>query len=167
MAQNTGILKQERKVWLTNAIGLLLGLYYVMEFIKYAPKRSPTLPGSVMGHLQACVVLCLATAGIATLVPQSTSMVGNLGVVLCVAMFGSPLASLKTVLLTKSAESIPLPFTLASVLNCLLWSVVGVLDMKDANIYIPNLLGLSFGFIQVGLKLMYGGGSSKGYELPL
>jgi solute carrier family 50 (sugar transporter) len=167
MAQNTGILKQERKVWLTNAIGLLLGLYYVMEFIKHAPKRSPTLPGSVMGHLQACVVLCLATAGIATLVPQSTSMVGNLGVVLCVAMFGSPLASLKTVLLTKSAESIPLPFTLASVLNCLLWSVVGVLDMKDANIYIPNLLGLSFGFIQVGLKLMYGGGSSKGYELPL
>lgn len=90
-----------------------------------------------------------------------------MGVVLCVAMFGSPLASLKTVLLTKSAESIPLPFTLASVLNCLLWSVVGVLDMKDANIYIPNLLGLSFGFIQVGLKLMYGGGSSKGYELPL
>jgi solute carrier family 50 protein (sugar transporter) len=84
--------------------------------------------------------------------------IGNIAVLFCVAMFASPLAALQTVLHTKSAKSIPLPFTLATVLNCLLWSVVGLLDMHDANIYLPNLLGLAFGIAQVVLKLVYDNG---------
>ena len=88
--------------------------------------------------------------------------IGNIAVLFCVAMFGSPLAALQTVLKTKSAKSIPLPFTLATVLNCLLWSVVGLLDMQDANIYLPNLLGLSFGIAQVVLRLTYGNGKRVG-----
>jgi solute carrier family 50 protein (sugar transporter) len=88
-------------------------------------------------------------------------MVGNLGVILCVCMFASPLAALKVVLQTRSAKAIPLPFTLASILNCFLWSVAGLFDMHDYAIYVPNLLGLSFGLAQVGLKLVYGSGSSE------
>jgi hypothetical protein len=42
------------------------------------------------------------------------------------------------------------------VVNCFLWSVTGLLDMKDYAIYVPNLLGLSFGLVQVGLKILYG-----------
>ena len=86
-------------------------------------------------------------------------MIGNLAVLFCVAMFASPLAALKTVLQTKSAKSIPLPFTLATVLNCFLWSVVGLFDMHDVNVYFPNLLGLGFGMAQVFLRLLYGDGN--------
>jgi len=34
--------------------------------------------------------------------------------------------------------------------------------MKDPNIYIPNLLGLTFGLAQVGLKVIYGNGYTYG-----
>lgn len=74
-------------------------------------------------------------------------------------MFGSPLAALRTVLQTKSAKSIPLPFTLATVLNCFLWSVFGVMELNDKNVFVPNLLGLGLGLWQVILKIIYGDGT--------
>ena len=77
-------------------------------------------------------------------------------------MFASPLSALKTVLKTKSAKSIPLPFTLATVLNCFLWSVAGLKDFHDFNVYFPNLVGLGLGLTQVALKLVYGDGSRSG-----
>jgi solute carrier family 50 protein (sugar transporter) len=86
---------------------------------------------------------------------KAAEVIGIMGVVVCVAMFASPLAALKSVLATKSSKSIPLPFTLAAVVNCFLWSVVGVMDMKDFNIYAPNLLGLFFGLVQLALKVIY------------
>jgi solute carrier family 50 (sugar transporter) len=88
-----------------------------------------------------------------------------MGVLLCMVMFGSPLATLKTVILTKSARSIPLPFTVASTINCFLWSVAGLFKLKDFNVYFPNLVGLTFSLVQVALKLKYGDGGE--HELPL
>lgn len=83
-------------------------------------------------------------------------MVGNLGIFLCVVMFASPLAAVKVVLQTKSADAIPLPFTLASVVNCIFWSVSGLFDLHDYAIYVPNLLGLAFSLVQLLLKIIYG-----------
>lgn len=165
--EKIGILKQERKIWSSNLVGLVLGLYYFFEFVKYAPKKAPTLPGSVLGHLQGCIGLVLITLFVALVKAKPAPLVGNLGVILCVAMFGSPLAALKTVVTQKSAESIPLPFTLASVVNCFLWSVVGILDMQDTNVYVPNLLGLMFGLVQMALKVVYGSGAGGALDLPM
>jgi solute carrier family 50 protein (sugar transporter) len=154
-----GILKHEPSLLYANGTGLFLGIYYFCEFIRYAPKKAPTLPGSVMQHLQGCCAVIFTTAALTLLLPTQTAarLIGNMGVVFCVCMFASPLAALRVVLETKSAASIPLPFTLASVLNCFLWSVIGLFQMHDFNIYAPNLLGLSFGLIQVALKLKYRG----------
>lgn len=149
----TGIFKSEPKVWSANGVGLVLGTYYFLEFIRFSPKRSSTLPGSVLQHFQGItcfLVLCMGLSYVG-----GATFVGYLGVTLCVAMFASPLAALKVVLETKSSKAIPLPFTIASVINCFLWSVVGIFDMDDYNIYVPNLLGLSFGLIQVALKFVY------------
>lgn len=159
-----GILKGESKVWFPNGVGLAFGLVYFLNFIRFCPPKSSTLPGTVLQHMQgtsAMIALCLAISAFA-----GAPMVGNLGVILCVLMFGSPLAALKVVLQTRSAKAIPLPFTLASVLNCLLWSITGLFDMHDYAIYVPNLLGLSFGLAQVALKLIYGSGSLDD-KLPL
>lgn len=62
-------------------------------------------------------------------------------------------------------------FTLACMLNCFLWSVAGLFDMKDFNIYFPNILGLLATLAQFGLKLIYGNGdpsiSTLDQKLPL
>jgi solute carrier family 50 protein (sugar transporter) len=166
-----GVLKSEPKVWGTNLIGLGFGLYYFLKFVRYAPAKSSTLPGSVRQHVNVCLAVIGGAFGLVYLSPLNdpAAIIGNAAVLFCVAMFGSPLAALKTVLQTRSAKSIPLPFTLATVLNCFLWSVVGLLDMKDVNIYLPNLLGLACGLAQVALKVMFGDGRavSTGTKLEL
>jgi len=158
-----GFLKSEPKIWSANGVGLILSIGYVFLFTRYCPKQSPTLPGSVKQHLQGCAFIMVLTLMVAVALPtlQAAQIIGNAGVVLSVALFASPLAALKTVFETKSAKSIPLPFTVAAVINCFLWSVVGLEQMHDFNIYAPNLLGLLFGLVQVALKLIYAGGGSK------
>lgn len=155
-----GIMKDEFKIWGANAVGLVLGLCYFLVFIKYSPSRSSTLPGSVLQHMQGASILVLLSLALSMW--AGVAMVGNLGMILCVCMYGSPLAALKAVLQTRSAKAIPLPFTLASVFNCFLWSVTGLFEMYDYAIYLPNLLGLSFGLIQLMLKFIYGSGPSEG-----
>jgi solute carrier family 50 protein (sugar transporter) len=134
-----------------------LGVYYFVTFIRFSPKQSPTLPGSTLQHFQGISLIMGITTILALTLNtmKAAEVIGIMGVIFCVAMFASPLAALKSVLATKSAKSIPLPFTLAAVVNCFLWSVVGVMDMKDFNIYAPNLLGLFFGLVQLTLKVIY------------
>ncbi|KAL3905210.1 MAG: hypothetical protein SGILL_009767 [Bacillariaceae sp.] len=145
-----------------------MGTYYFLKFIKYSPPRAPTLPGTIRQHAQACggivlgtfawCALCYLTSK-ANWAASASKLIGNAAVAFCLLMFASPLSALKTVMKTKSARSIPLPFTLATVLNCFLWGVAGLLDFGDFNVYFPNLVGLGLGLTQVALKLVYGDGS--------
>jgi solute carrier family 50 (sugar transporter) len=154
-----GILQSQPKVWFPNSVGLILGWLYFWNFVQYSPTKAPTLPGSVQQHILGTISLMLICLG--AMSANGASTVGMMGVVLCVFMFGSPLSALRVVLKTKSAKAIPLPFTMASVVNCFLWSVTGLLDMKDYAIYVPNLLGLSFGLAQLALKILYGDGPKE------
>jgi solute carrier family 50 protein (sugar transporter) len=152
-----GVMKQSSTVWIPNLVGLFLGLYYMKSFIRFAPKSaSPTLPGSVVHHLVAVLcVLCWIVTSLSFLsIPAS--VVGTVATIFCVAMFASPLAAMKTVIRDKSAKSIPLPFTVASLMNCFFWSVIGLFKFRDRNIIIPNILGLTFSLMQVALIFLYG-----------
>ena len=153
-----GLLTHEMAVVVPNVIGLILAVYYVTIFIQYAPRTaSPTLPGSAKQHVAVMTTIAVATATAARFRLVSTDAIGKAAVVLCIAMFASPLIAVKTVIETKSAASIPLPFTICSLLNTSTWLVTGVYKLKDWNIAMPNVLGLLFGFLQVTLKLIYGG----------
>lgn len=164
-----GLLRGEPKIWSSNVIGLSLGLYYMFHFIKHAPKSAPTLPGTVRQHVGSVLAVFTSTIMVAMSPAMNpAALIGPFGLALTIAMFGSPLSALKTVVQTKSAASIPLPFTIASLTNCLAWSVAGLFRMKDFNIYFPNLLGLSFSIAQVALKLTYGDGvKGRPAELPM
>jgi len=166
-----GILIKERKVWFTNLVGLVFGLFYFLKFVKFTPPKSTSLPGTVRQHLQGCmatmaglaawILICYLTVHRKGMwMNYASGLIGNTAVFFCLLMFASPLSSLQTVLRTRSAKSIPLPFTLATILNCFFWSVAGLGEFKDFNIYFPNLLGLAFGLIQVGLKILFDYGSS-------
>lgn len=156
-----GILKSEPKVYASNGIGFCCALYYTRSFLTYAPKASSTLPGTVAQHLIGCATVASATIVVAASGhPTASDWIGKAGVVFCVALFASPLAALKTVLQTRSASSIPLPFTIACAINCACWVVWGWFAMHDSNIYVPNILGLAFSLTQLALKLHFPGGGS-------
>jgi solute carrier family 50 (sugar transporter) len=164
-----GILIHQANVWATNALGFGFGVYYWYQFVQYAPLEAPTLPGSVARHQQAIAATVVATATTLVVASAETAktVIGSAAVALCLAMFGSPLAALKTVLATKSAKSIPWPFTIASMVNCFLWSVFGFFKMNDPNVYLTNALGLSFGLVQAALKLIYKDHGKPITSLPL
>lgn len=162
-----GLLINESKVWTTNSVGLVLGVYYFLEYIRFSPKKSPILPGSVLQHVRVSCLIMASIAAVAFLKDDSAFWVGSFAVFLCVVLFASPLAALKTVLQQKSAKSIPLPFTITTLVNCSLWAAFGLLDIHDVNVYVPNILGLACGVAQLFLKLWYGdGGVVASGELP-
>ena len=108
-------------------------------------------------HIHATMAVMLSIAALAILLPEqsATTIVGNLGVAFVMMLNASPLVAIKTVMEEKSADSIPLSFTLASIACCFSWSIVGLEQFHDWVVYFPNLVGLCFGLVQLGLKLMY------------
>jgi hypothetical protein len=92
------------------------------------------------------------------LVDPSGVIIGHTAILFCIAMFASPLAAVPAVLETKSARAIPLSYTVAALVNCVLWSFVGLFDLHDDCVYIPTLLGLALSLLQIYLKVLYGNG---------
>ena len=82
------------------------------------------------------------------------SALGSYATVLFIILSGSPLSTIKTVLSTRKSSTILAPFTMAQVTNCGLWSAYG-LAIKDKFVFGPNLTGLSFGLIQLVLKILF------------
>ena len=152
-----GLMKKLPSVWGSNAIGVMLGAYYFTVFTRHCGPMATKLPGTVSQHLMAvggflALNVCIAASGVS----NASDFIGKEGVIMCIVLFASPLAALRHVVVTKSAVSIPLPFTLACFLNCTAWFVLGWWRMMDFNIYFPNMLGLFCAMAQILLKFMYG-----------
>lgn len=158
-----GFMLQEPSIWTGSAVGFFAGCFYFLEFCRFAPKRSHTLPGSVVQHFHFCFAVLGATLvlAVAPFPFEGVTIIGQAAVFFCVAMFASPLAALPTVLETQSAKAIPLNYTIAVLLNSALWTIVGLFEMQDKNIYIPSMLGLVLSIVQVGLKIVYGNGPGR------
>jgi hypothetical protein len=106
-----GILTAEAKVWQPNIFGCAMAAYYCVQYKKYTPNNAFNLPGTLSQHIRYGFLLMTFTLLMATLLDKSTAsyLIGKLGVLLCLVLFASPLSTLKTVIATKSAKSIPLP----------------------------------------------------------
>ncbi|CAB9520951.1 Bidirectional sugar transporter SWEET15 [Seminavis robusta] len=162
-----GVLKKEYALWSCNGVGCVLAAYYCLQFTSHIPKAkqtsilqasTPTLPGTVQQHAQAVAAVIGITSLMAIFQPfaNTANLIGNVAVLFCILMFASPLSVIRVVLQTKSAKSIPLPFTVLTCVNCFMWVIFGWFKLNDVNVYLPNILGLTFGLIQVALKVQFG-----------
>ncbi len=140
-----------------NIIGIMLGSFYFKE---WAAAAAASISGAIMYHKLAITWIVLMNCFVATRFPRkvATEIVGKEGVLVNILLFASPLSALKEIIASRSAAAIPLPFTVASTINCSLWSVVGLLLMNDFYIYFPSILGLLCAMIQLFLKGIYGNG---------
>jgi uncharacterized protein with PQ loop repeat len=152
-----GILRGEPTLWVTNLVECTLSIYFVVEFTNYAPQQSKTFPGSVYHHIQGILGIGGMTLFLAIFMKRDTAiyMIGNLTIALTILTFASPLAAVQAVVESQSSESIPWPFTITALVDCILWSIVGTLDMHDHYVYFPAILGVLFALLQVALKVYY------------
>jgi solute carrier family 50 protein (sugar transporter) len=151
------MLKGLPKVWASNGVGFVLGLFYCWIFRENCSLTADNLPGTISQHGRVILAIILSNVLLVVSgVGNASEIIGKEGVIICIILFASPLAALKHVIVTRSASSIPLPFTLACFVNCMAWSVLGWCITNDFNIYFPNFLGLSCAVVQLALKGLFG-----------
>ncbi|KAK2654087.1 hypothetical protein Ddye_013943 [Dipteronia dyeriana] len=80
--------------------------------------------------------------------------VGSVGLVACVAMYGSPLVVMKQVIETKSVEFMPFYLSFFSFMASSLWMAYGLLG-HDLFLASPNIVATPLGLLQLVLYCKY------------
>lgn len=144
-----GILQDDNTIIVPNAIGIPAGLFCTMAYMSkcHSPKSEAPL-------LLTATVLSLCCS-LAFYHGDSQSL-GLVGCALAILVMGSPLATMKNVIVTKSTASIPFFTSLFMWLNSLCWTSYGLLITADINVYGPNGIGLLLASTQLLLFIIYG-----------
>ncbi|XP_076960921.1 bidirectional sugar transporter SWEET14-like [Bidens hawaiensis] len=138
-----------------NTFGCVIETVYIVFFLFYAPKKAR------MESLKLIILLIFVGFGLIVLLTQFLAsgvtrgvIVGWICLVFSLCVFVAPLGVLRQVIKTKSVEYIPILLSVALTLSAVMWFFYGLL-LGDFNIAIPNVLGFTFGIIQMILYLKY------------
>lgn len=142
-----GLLVEDLSILIANGSGVLAGLISTFLFQIYC-SHTP--------FLEYCASLSVISLGSMYFAMHEVQMVGYIGCVLSIVLLSSPLATLHTVIQTKSTNSLPLSTSLASAASALSWSLYGLLVANDPMIYVPSALGLIPAALQLTLYIVYG-----------
>ncbi|XP_071946929.1 sugar transporter SWEET1-like [Antedon mediterranea] len=148
-----GLLQHDVSVTRVNIIGVVFQWFYVLVFYLN------TLEKSVVHQkffYASCVVFPVLIY-IKFMVRDHFSAVNRLGLICCttsVITYGSPLASIKEVIRTKSTESMAFPLCLANFLVAVQWLYYGHLVM-DIYLQVPNFFGSLLGLFQLMFFVIY------------
>ncbi|KAH9305645.1 hypothetical protein KI387_010049, partial [Taxus chinensis] len=138
-----------------NGAGAALECIYVSLFIIYAPKhtRLKTIVMVLLVDIVFFTVVFLVTF-LALNSKTRIDVIGILCLCLTLSMYASPLASMRTVIVTKSVEFMPFSLSFFLFLNGGVWAVWAVLE-RDLFVGIPNGLGFGLGGAQVVVYMIY------------
>ncbi|XP_068658222.1 bidirectional sugar transporter SWEET17-like [Aristolochia californica] len=138
-----------------NSVGVVLEFIYIILFLIYAPPLKRVKTGIFVaildvGFLGAAVLVTrLAIHG-----TLRVTVIGLLCVGLTIFMYGSPLASMKTVITTRSVEYMPFFLSFFLFINGGIWTFYSVLE-RDIFVGVPNGTGFVFGAAQLILYAIY------------
>ncbi|KAL3716674.1 hypothetical protein ACJRO7_008287 [Eucalyptus globulus] len=155
-------LKSESNAFLlitVNSVGCVIETIYVALYIAYAPKKARmlTLRLLLLNFGGYCSILLLShflAKGSARV-----QLVGWICVALSVAVFAAPLSVIRMVIRTKSVEFMPFSLSLFLMLSAVTWLLYG-LFLKDLYVACPNVLGVTFGVLQMALHAIYRKGNT-------
>jgi len=145
-----------------NGAGAVLEAVYVILFIIYARKEVKlkiimlVLLVDVVFFTAVFLVTFLALSHDARI-----TVIGVLCVCLTLTMYGSPLAIMRKVMVTKSVEFMPFFLSFFLFLNGGVWAVWAVLK-HDIFVGIPNGIGFGLGAAQLLLYMIYRKGNPRG-----
>ncbi|XP_059642376.1 bidirectional sugar transporter SWEET14-like [Cornus florida] len=138
-----------------NSVGCFIETIYICFYLFYAPKKAK------VQTVQLVVLLNVVGFGLILLLthflakgPTCAIIVGWICLVFSLCVFIAPLCIVRQVIRTKSVEYMPFLLSFFLTLSAVMWFFYGLL-IKDFNIAIPNVLGFTFGILQMILYVMY------------
>ncbi|KAK1435722.1 hypothetical protein QVD17_01489 [Tagetes erecta] len=138
-----------------NTVGCFIQTFYICFFLFYAPKKARIESLKLIGLM--IVVGFGLIVGLTQFLAQGATRVTILGwicLVFSLCVFVAPLGVVRLVIKTKSVEYMPILLSVALTLNAVTWFFYGLL-LHDYNIAIPNVLGFTFGILQIILYFVY------------
>lgn len=138
-----------------NAFGSILGIVYVCLFFVYAPPRKKVKIALTVGALNigflvgAIVCTRLAFEGEARI-----ASMGFLAAAFVTVTYASPLASMRTVVTTRSVQYMPFYLSFFIFLSGGIWALYGWLT-GDCFVWVPNGTGCILGTAQLVLYGLY------------
>ena len=146
-----GFLKKDNTVLIPNCIGVLSGASCCIAYQRQAKREAKSFPTGL--YAAASVVVLMASL---LALQGNHQWIGSIGCGLAVLVMGSPLATLSTVIKSKSTATLPFATSFMGFCNSLSWSAYGLLVANDVMIYGPNLVGLLLSSIQMALFGLFG-----------
>ncbi|KAG8389430.1 hypothetical protein BUALT_Bualt02G0228700 [Buddleja alternifolia] len=149
-------LKENAIILITiNSVGCVMEVTYLTIYIIYATKESRVFTTkllllfnvSSLGFIVACTYF-LAKGHL------RVTIVGWICAVFSVSVFAAPLSIMRQVIRTKSVEFMPFSLSFFLTICAVVWFFYGFL-IKDYYIAAPNVLGFTFGIIQMTLYVVY------------
>lgn len=124
---------------------------YTSVFSKYSST-------SIAPQLGVAAAITASVGGLAASLPvtEAAPLIGYTGCVLAVVLMASPLATISTVLRTKSTAAMPFVTSLATFFNASAWTAYGSFVAHDPIIVVPNALGLAASLVQLSLFARFG-----------
>ncbi|XP_020171507.1 bidirectional sugar transporter SWEET13 [Aegilops tauschii subsp. strangulata] len=138
-----------------NAAGCVIETVYIVMYLVYADRKAKIFTAKIV------VLLNIAGFGLIFLLTlfafHGETRVVSLGwicVGFSVCVFVAPLSIIGRVIKTKSVEYMPFTLSLTLTLSAIVWFLYGLL-IKDKYVALPNILGFTFGVIQMVLYVFY------------
>ncbi|KAL6851950.1 hypothetical protein ACP4OV_020135 [Aristida adscensionis] len=138
-----------------NAAGCVIETVYIIMYLVYAPKKSKMFTVKILMLLNVGIfgLILLGTlflfAGEKRVVALGWVCVG-----FSISVFVAPLSIIRRVIQTRSVEYMPFSLSLTLTLSAVVWFLYGLL-IKDKYVALPNVLGFTFGIVQMGLYMFY------------
>lgn len=139
-----------------NCFGLFIETIYLVIFLVYANKeaRISAIKQLLLFNVFGFGVIVFFTAVIAKTTRVRLLILGWVCLVFSFCVFVAPLGVMRKVIRTKSVEYMPFFLSFFLTLSAVVWFFYGLLK-RDVYVAVPNVLGFTFGIVQMILYMMY------------
>lgn len=139
-----------------NAFGLFIETIYITIFLIYANKKTriSTFKQILLFNVFGFGVIVFFTMVIAKTTRVRLLILGWICLIFSLCVFVAPLGVMRKVIRTKSVEYMPFFLSFFLTISAVVWFFYGLLK-HDYYIAVPNVLGFTFGIVQMILYAMY------------
>ncbi|CAI0446683.1 unnamed protein product [Linum tenue] len=138
-----------------NVFTFFMQTLYIAIYLLYATKKDMITTikllsfFNVVGFGAICTLTLAFTHGF-----LRVQVLGWICMVFSLCVFVAPLGIVRKVIKTKSVEFMPISLSFFLTLSAVMWFMYGFLK-KDPYVAVPNILGFTFGILQMVLYMVY------------